>query len=86
MDFEYDPAKSASNKLKHGIDFNEAQLLWNDLNRIEIPARISDETRVVIIGKIQNKHWAAVITYRERRIRIISVRRARENERDIYES
>lgn len=85
MDFEYDPAKSASNKLKHGIDFNEAQLLWNDLNRIEIPARISDETRIVIIGKIQDKHWVAVITYRERHIRIISVRRDRKNERDIYE-
>lgn len=39
MDFEFDPAKSESNAKKHGIDFVEAQLLWADDNRIEIPAR-----------------------------------------------
>ncbi|WP_242045086.1 BrnT family toxin [Anabaena catenula] len=45
MDFEFDPNKSAINKTKHGIDFIEAQKLWIDVNRIEIPARTEDEAR-----------------------------------------
>jgi uncharacterized DUF497 family protein len=38
MRFEFDPVKSTANKDKHGIDFVEAQVLWNDPDRIEIPA------------------------------------------------
>ncbi len=56
MEFEFDPTKSQSNKQKHGIDFKEAQDLWVDLDRIEIPARTVDEQRLVIIGKIGDKH------------------------------
>ena len=63
MIFEYDENKSASNKLKHGIDFDEAQLLWNDWNRVEIPVPNDDEVRYLIIGIIDKKHWSAVITY-----------------------
>ncbi|MFT5098625.1 MAG: uncharacterized DUF497 family protein [Planctomycetaceae bacterium] len=85
MIFEFDPAKSASNKEKHGIDFVEAQLLWFDSMLMEIPARTSDESRFVIIGKIGGLHWSGVITYREDRIRIISVRRSRKEEVEIYE-
>jgi uncharacterized protein len=86
MNFEFDPAKSAANKRKHGIDFLEAQSLWNDLERLEVPARTSDEPRSIVIGKIGEKHWSAVITYREATVRIISVRRARDLEVAIYES
>ena len=85
MEFEFDPAKSASNKEKHGIDFVEAQLLWLDSMLLEIPARTADEPRSVIIGKIGDKHWSGVVTYREDRIRIISVRRSRKEEVEIYE-
>ena len=85
MEFEFDPAKSASNKEKHGLDFVEAQLLWLDSMLLEIPARTSDEPRFVIIGKIGDKHWTCVVTYRENRIRIISVRRSRKEEVEIYE-
>jgi uncharacterized DUF497 family protein len=85
VEFEFDPAKSASNKEKHGLDFVEAQLLWLDSMLLEIPARTSDEPRFVIIGKIGDKHWTCVVTYRENRIRIISVRRSRKEEVEIYE-
>ena len=85
MEFEYNPSKSASNKLKDGIDFDEAKLLWQDLNRVEIPARTTDEVRFIVIGKIQAKHWTAVITYRKGITRIISVRRARKEEKEIHE-
>jgi uncharacterized DUF497 family protein len=86
MEFEFDPKKSAANSRKHGIDFLEAQALWADPDRVEIPARTSDEPRSLVVGKIQEKYWSAVITPREDRIRIISVRRARAEEVEIYES
>ncbi len=86
FEFEFDDNKSQSNKKKHGIDFVEAQVLWTDSNYIEIPARTSDEPRFIIIGKIGLKIWTAVVTYRGENIRIISVRRARKSERELYES
>jgi uncharacterized DUF497 family protein len=85
VEFEFYPVKSASNKEKHGIDFVEAQLLWLDSMLLEIPARTSDEPRFVIIGRIGDRHWSGVVTYREDRIRIISVRRSRKEEVEIYE-
>ncbi len=86
MEFEFDERKSTANKAKHGIDFVEAQALWNDLDLLEIPVRTSEEPRNLAIGRIGEKHWSAVITYRGERIRIISVRRSRNEERDLYES
>ncbi|URD48653.1 BrnT family toxin [Chroococcidiopsis sp. CCNUC1] len=86
MEFEFDETKSQSNREKHGIDFVEAQELWEDSQRLEIPARTEDEPRYLVIGKIGDKHWSAVITYRNVKIRIISVRRARQEEMAIYES
>jgi uncharacterized DUF497 family protein len=86
MFFEYDPNKSLSNRGKHGIDFDEAQALWKDTDRLEIPARTTDEPRYLVIGKIGNKLWSAVITYRGENIRIISARRSRDEEIELYES
>jgi len=85
MEFEFDPAKSDGNKAKHGIDFYEAQELWEDPDLIEIPVKTSDEPRFLVVGKISEKHWSGVITYRGDKIRIISVRRARKEEVDLYE-
>ena len=85
MDFEFDPAKSAANQRKHGIDFVQAQALWNDDDRIEIPARTQDELRLMVIGRISGKCWSAIITHRSGRIRLISVRRARDEEVMRYE-
>jgi uncharacterized DUF497 family protein len=85
LEFEFDPEKSQANKAKHGIDFVEAQLLWLDDMLLEIPARTSDEPRFLIIGTVGNKHWSAVVTYRQDRIRIISARRSRKEEVEIYE-
>jgi uncharacterized DUF497 family protein len=84
MDFEFDPAKSAANLKKHGIDFVAAQALWSDLDRLEIHARSSDEPRTQVIGRIGDLLWSAFITHRSERIRIISVRRARDEEKAAY--
>jgi len=86
LSFEFDSRKSNSNLKKHDIDFVEAQLLWLDPNLLEIPAKTIDESRYLMVGKILDKHWSAVITYRDENIRIISVRRARDEEIEIYES
>lgn len=85
MPFEFDSEKSAANKLKHGIDFREAQVLWEDLDYIEVPVTTTDEPRSLVIGKINGKHWSGVITCRGESVRIISVRRSRKEEVDIYE-
>jgi uncharacterized DUF497 family protein len=85
MQFEYDINKNGLNKRKHGIDFVEAQALWKDPDRIEIPARTVDEPRYLLVGKIGDDHWSAIISYRDEKIRIISVRRSRREEVEIYE-
>lgn len=86
MKFEFDPLKSRSNKKKHGIDFEEAQSLWDDPELIEIPARTTDEARFLVVGRIGNQHWSGIICYREDRVRLISVRRARREEIAAYET
>lgn len=86
MEFEFDPAKSSANKKKHGIDFEQAQALWEDADLLEIPARTTDEPRYVVVGRMQGKHWSAIVTYRDQRTRIISVRRSRKEEIELYES
>lgn len=62
MRFEYDPSKSASNKARRGLDFDEAQALWDDPDLLEIPARTRGEPRFMVIGQIDGKHWSGVIT------------------------
>ena len=86
MHFEFNPEKSDANKIKHGIDFVEAQGLWGDIDLLEIPAKTSDEPRSLVIGRIGAKHWTGIITYRSDNIRNISVRRARDEEIELYES
>ena len=84
--FEFDHNKSQTNKDKHGIDFEQAKLLWLDSLLVEIPAKNTDESRFLVVGQISEKHWSAIITYRNNNIRIISVRRSRPEEVKIYES
>ena len=85
MEFEFDAEKSDGNKKKHGIDVREAQALFDDPDLIEITAKTTDEPRFLVIGKIADKHWSGVVTYRGESVRIISVRRSRKEEVDLYE-
>ncbi len=87
MIFEYNEHKSSINKEKHGIDFQEAQKLWEDPYAFELPSLQSeDEKRFLVLGKINSKNYTAIITYRDKNIRIISVRRSRDKEKKLYES
>jgi len=85
MEFEFDPAKSAVNKDKHGIDFLEAQALWKDGKLVEAPSLYESEERTIAVGMIEGKHWSAIYTLRADRVRLISVRRSREREVKYYE-
>ncbi|MBL4682598.1 MAG: BrnT family toxin [Pseudomonadales bacterium] len=89
MNFDYDKRKSASNKTKHGINFEAAQLLWGDRFILKIPSIVNviEETRFLYIGLIESKHWTAITAHREPNItRIISVRRSKKQEVELYES
>ena len=86
VQFEFDDKKSISNLKKHGIDFVRAQELWNDPDLIEVQAKSENESRFLIIACIAKKHWSAVIIHRGSTIRIISGRRSRKTEVELYES
>ena len=83
--FEFDVQKSTSNLEKHGIDFYKSVEIWNDKNSLIFKSRSFGESRWIVIGKLSNKLWVGVFTYRKSKIRIISVRRARKKEVNLYE-
>ena len=85
MEFEFDPEKSAANLAKHGIDFETAQALWSENRFAEGLALSPDEERWMRVAKLDGKLWSAIFTYREDRIRLISVRRSRSKEAYHYD-
>jgi uncharacterized DUF497 family protein len=85
VEFEFDPAKSQANKAKHGIDFKEAQALWQASNFVEYDAIFNDENRVIRIAPLKEELWFCVFTMRGEKNRLISVRRVRPKERELYE-
>ena len=84
MTFEFDPAKSAANRAKHGIDFDEAKELWLG-KTVSASVDFPGEPRTLVIGKIAGKHWTAVVIERGDNVRLISVRRARRKEEQMYD-
>lgn len=84
MAFEFDPVKSAANKVKHGIDFKDAEALWFG-KTVSVRLNFRGESRTLVIGRIAGKHWAAIVTERGDNVRLISVRRARRKETQVYE-
>ena len=84
MEFEFDQAKSEANRIKHGIDFVQAQELWKDLYALQIQAKSDTEPRFALIASMQGKVWSVFFTERNSKIRIISARRSRTNEEDLY--
>ena len=86
MNFEYNINKSIINNAKHGIDFEEAKVLFDDKDLLVIPLKFEDEKRYACIGKLNNKMWTAIITFRNENVRIISVRRSHKDEEKLYES
>ena len=84
MEFEFDPVKSETNLRKHRIDFSEAQHLWKDEYAAEVEARSDSEPRKALIACHRSKIWIAFFTERSSKVHLISVRRARRQEEQIY--
>jgi hypothetical protein len=78
------PQKSELNQGKHGIDFSRARLLWIDGKRIVVPARSTTEPREAIIAEIDGTLCTGIYAMRGETIRIISVRRSRDEEKEGY--
>ncbi|MCX6847056.1 MAG: BrnT family toxin [Verrucomicrobia bacterium] len=85
MEFVYDPTKSETNEEKHGISFEHATLLWLDEKRLVVPARFITEPREALIARLDGKLWTAIYTLRKNAIRLISVRRSRDEEKEAYD-
>lgn len=87
MEIEFDENKSKTNKQKHGIDFEEAKKLFEDDNALIVPAKlVENEKRFALISKFLGKCYVAIFTFRNDKIRLISVRRCRKNEEVNYEN
>ena len=86
MDYEWDPVKAKSNFRKHGVDFADAATVFSDDYALTIPDDDPDEERFVTIGvDALERILIVVYTWRSRRIRIISARKADSYERKQYE-
>ena len=86
MELEFDPVKNMSNLVKHGMNFEDARKLWRDPKVLIVKAKGIVEPRWIAIARVEQKYWSAVFTYRDEKIRIISVRRSRTKEIALYES
>lgn len=83
MEFEFDRSKSDANRRKHGVGFDHAVQIWQEAY-LELTARTVDEPRFLVIGKIRDKLYSCIYTTRGERIRLISCRRARGKEVQLY--
>lgn len=88
MLFEWDDNKEKINLAKHGIDFSTAALVFQDENRIEFydEAHSEYEDRYITIGQINGVAVIVMVVYTERgaAIRLISARKATNQERSTY--
>jgi len=84
LHFEWDPAKSALNKVKHGLDFDEALAIWLDPGRAVVDSKYTTEPRQLTIGLLDGRMYTAITTIRGGAIRIISVRRSRREEEELH--
>ena len=88
MRFDFDPAKDAANRLKHGVPLSFGARVFDDEDAQFMPTvRIEDEEeRFKAVGLVDGKLWTAVHVERDDGIRLISVRRSNEREQRDYDS
>ena len=82
-EFEWDDIKCEANIAKHGIDFTDAAAIF-DGGIWETPSFKSDEERVMAVGYCEGNLLTVIYTWRGRKRRIISARRAKRNEQRQY--
>jgi uncharacterized DUF497 family protein len=85
VNFDWDSAKSASNEAKHGLSLAAASALWAG-PVVTLPSKHPGELRHLAIGLIEGRHWTVVYAPRGNRLRLISARRSRENEKTLFQN
>ena len=88
LTFEWDSRKAKSNLAKHGVGFEEASTIFDDLSSLTIPDpehSLSEERYVTMGRAFTGKLLVVVHTERGDNIRVISARRASRRERKFYE-
>ncbi len=86
MDFEWDEQKLLSNIEKHGFDFVDVVEIFEG-NHLTAPASTKQgEQRHLAVGIIGGLYAAVIYTIRNGTVRVISVRRARHEERRHYQA
>ncbi|AEO48521.1 BrnT family toxin [Rhodospirillum rubrum] len=84
MEFEWDESKNKTNIVKHGIDFEDAILIWNGVIATAQGKKIGNEDRFIAFGEVNSRVIAVVYTWRGTVCRIISARKAQTRERRTY--
>jgi uncharacterized DUF497 family protein len=86
MEFEWHEAKRIANLAKHGLDFQDADLVFEAIHFAEPARSVGDELRFAVIGPYDGRLVAVICTMRGDSVRIISMRRARQSERQRYQT
>ncbi len=87
MGVEWDPDKAAANARKHGVDFADAAIALEDPNSITVedPDAVEEE-RYISMGMDPNgRILITAFAFRDKKVRIISSRKASKQERRRYE-
>lgn len=82
--FEWDEAKRLANKERHGIDLPQASILFDGRARLTFRSEYAGELRFVTVAEYNSKFYTVVWTWREDVQRLISFRRARDEEKIYY--
>ena len=84
-EFEFDPAKNAANRLKHGVAFAEVATCFQDSRALLIEDPAEGEARWLVIGLSERgRHLTVCFTLRGEVPRLISARKATARERASY--
>jgi hypothetical protein len=85
-EYEWDAAKAAANRTKHGVDFADAVGVFADDRALTIQDTSTNEERYKTLGTdFMGRLLVVVYAYRGERVRLISARKATAPQRDVYE-
>lgn len=82
--YEWDETKRLSNIEKHAVDFIDAPLFFENAVVLGVSAVATEEVRFIAVGRLQGRYITTVFVERQGKTRIISMRKARKNERERY--
>ncbi len=85
MDYEWDEVKRQGNLRKHGLDFMDANLVFEASIKVTVDAMHADGDRYADLAEVNGRVLMLVYTLRQQTIRCISLRIASRRERKLYD-